>query len=268
MALGTIERGTVVPRARTLADLAAALVVPVGDLVTPVRSLESVCFRARAQVPAREQILAVVSRWLEAYAWLEAELNERTPFTFEEASADGAIPVEIARSARQVIGLEEPPGRPLDSPPGSQLLQQRRREHDVAVTSALSLCDMQNHPVTVDVGDLEPQGLAESQPGGVARGEDHAVLGTGHAVEKPNDLLGAQDDRQRVAALRYRKRLDRPVALGRDLIEEAQSRHGSRHRCRRELAVIDQVQLVSPDVLGTEQRREGRTGDEHRGGRP
>ena len=35
MALGKIERGTVVPRARTLADLAAALAAPVGELVTP-----------------------------------------------------------------------------------------------------------------------------------------------------------------------------------------------------------------------------------------
>ena len=33
----------------------------------------------------------------------------------------------------------------------SQLLQQRRREHDVAATSALALCDMQDHSVTVDV---------------------------------------------------------------------------------------------------------------------
>ena len=115
------------------------------------------------------------------------------------------------------------------------------------------LLDMQDHPVTVDVGDLEPQRLAESQPGGVARGEDHAVLGTGHAVEKPNDLLRAQDDRQRVAALRHRQGLDRPVPLERDLIEETQSRHGARHRGRRELAVIEQVQLVGPDVLGTEQ---------------
>ena len=37
VALGKIERGAVVPRARTLADLAVALAVPVGELVTPVR---------------------------------------------------------------------------------------------------------------------------------------------------------------------------------------------------------------------------------------
>ena len=34
--LGKIERGVVVPRARTLAELAKALAVPVGELVTPV----------------------------------------------------------------------------------------------------------------------------------------------------------------------------------------------------------------------------------------
>ena len=42
VALGKIERGTVVPRARTLAVLATALAVPVGDLVTPV-DLSRVC---------------------------------------------------------------------------------------------------------------------------------------------------------------------------------------------------------------------------------
>ena len=53
MALGKIERGVVVPRAGTLAALAKALAVPVGELVTRVRPLESVRFRAKAQVHAR-----------------------------------------------------------------------------------------------------------------------------------------------------------------------------------------------------------------------
>ena len=77
MALGKIERGAVVPRAGTLADLAAALAVPIGELVAPVRPLQSVRFRAKAQVHGREQILAVVTKWLDAYCWLEAELDDR-----------------------------------------------------------------------------------------------------------------------------------------------------------------------------------------------
>ena len=106
VALGKVERGTVVPRARTLAVLAAALEVPVGELVTPVRALQSVRFRARAQVHGREQILAAVANWLDAYAWLEAELSDRRTFRFEAASADGGTPVEIARAARRAVGLE------------------------------------------------------------------------------------------------------------------------------------------------------------------
>ena len=57
MALGKIERGVTVPQARTLAALGKVLNVPVRDLVTPVRSLESVRFRVKARLHGREQIL-------------------------------------------------------------------------------------------------------------------------------------------------------------------------------------------------------------------
>ena len=56
VALGKLERGAMVPRAGALADLAAALGVPVGELVTPVRPQESVRFRAKAQVHALAQV--------------------------------------------------------------------------------------------------------------------------------------------------------------------------------------------------------------------
>ena len=112
VALGKIERGAAVPRARTLNALAKALAVPVGELVTPVRPLESVRFRARTQVHAREQILAEVSKWLDAYAGLEAALDERSPFRFEKAVAQSrrGHPEKTAEAARQAVGLgpEEP----------------------------------------------------------------------------------------------------------------------------------------------------------------
>ena len=122
VAIGKIERGAVVPRAWTLNALAKALAVPVGELVTPVRPLESVRFRARAQVHAREQILAEVSKWLDAYAGLEAALNERLPFRFEEdvserghlardyCGLEARTPIKAAQAARRAVGLgsEEP----------------------------------------------------------------------------------------------------------------------------------------------------------------
>ena len=106
LALGKIERGAVVPRAATLRDVAAALQVPVGDLVTRVRALESVRFRAKAQVHGREQILAVVSKWLDAYSWLEVELGDRTAFRLQSASADGGTPTEVAQGVRPAVGLQ------------------------------------------------------------------------------------------------------------------------------------------------------------------
>ncbi len=106
MAVGKIERGAVVPRAATLGDLAAALAVPVGELVTPVRPLQSVRFRAKAQVHGREQILAVVSKWLEAYCWLEAELDDRPGFGLQVASARGGTATEVAQDVRAAVGLQ------------------------------------------------------------------------------------------------------------------------------------------------------------------
>ena len=105
MALGKIERGTVVPRAGTLRSLATALDVPLGELVTRVRALESVRFRAKARVHGREQILAIVSKWLDAYSWLQAELNDRPAFRFAEAPAGGGTPAEVARAVRPAVGL-------------------------------------------------------------------------------------------------------------------------------------------------------------------
>ena len=106
VAFGRIERGAVVPRAKTLQALAEALDMPVSELVRPIRSLESVRFRARAQVRSREQILAEVSKWLDAYAWLEAELGESADFRFDKAKpAHRDSPSDVARAARQAVGV-------------------------------------------------------------------------------------------------------------------------------------------------------------------
>ena len=113
VALGKIERGAVIPRARTLDALAKALAVPVGDLVTPVRPLQSVRFRARARVHAREQILAEVSKWLDAYTEIEDALNERAAFRFGKAARANRNrgPVAVAQAARRSVGLG--PGEPV-----------------------------------------------------------------------------------------------------------------------------------------------------------
>ena len=112
VALGKIERGVVRPRARTLTALAKALDVPIRDLVTPVRALRSVRFRAHSKMYGREQTLAEVSAWLDAYVWLEEELDESRPFRFQDLVGEngGRSPAQVARAVRQMaeLGIRAP----------------------------------------------------------------------------------------------------------------------------------------------------------------
>ena len=110
IALGRIERGTVVPRARTLTAIGKALGVPLGDLVTPVRPLETVRFRVQARVHARAQILAEVANWIDAYTQVETDLGQSCPFRFKAVRTQHGNPVKAAQAARKAIGLgpEEP----------------------------------------------------------------------------------------------------------------------------------------------------------------
>ena len=110
IALGKIERGIVVPRTRTLTALEQALGVPLGDLVTPIRPLETVRFRAQARVYGRAQILAEVAQWLDAYSQVEADLSQSCPFRFKAVRTQQGNPVKVAQDVREAIGLrpEEP----------------------------------------------------------------------------------------------------------------------------------------------------------------
>ena len=104
LALGKIERGEVVPRAATLEALAKALGTSTAELVTAVRPLHTVRFRA-PKVKGRQQILAEVSRWLEDYCWLEGELKAAKTFPLEKLRGLRAKPEALAKRVREEIGL-------------------------------------------------------------------------------------------------------------------------------------------------------------------
>ena len=104
--VGKIERGLVDLPADQLDGLADALDTTWDDLYDRVRLLRSVRFRARTRVHGRAQILAEVSRWLDIYRQLEAELNDAVPFAFEPARKH-EDPADAARAARRAIGLRE-----------------------------------------------------------------------------------------------------------------------------------------------------------------
>ena len=107
-AVGQVERGVVVTRTRTLIALAQVLGTTLGDLVTPVRPLRSVRFRVRRRLRGREQILAEVSKWLDACRLLRAGGEPGPRFRFGSATegAGSGEPEAVARKAREAVGMD------------------------------------------------------------------------------------------------------------------------------------------------------------------
>lgn len=102
----SLEAGSSEPRARTLEAIAAALRVPVEELLRPVRPLKKVRFRADKKMTTRNQVLADVSRWLEDYCELEEQLGEATGPTLRECPRRSS-PEKCAGWARDQLGLGE-----------------------------------------------------------------------------------------------------------------------------------------------------------------
>ena len=110
VAYRNIEMGDSVPRADTLARLAASLQVGLDELVRPVRMLSSVRFRARKKMATREAILADVGRWLEGYLFIEELLDDHKEFVLAGLSKSTrrrskSRPVDVAQAARKKLGL-------------------------------------------------------------------------------------------------------------------------------------------------------------------
>ena len=55
-------------------------------------------------------------------------------------------------------------------PVNAQLFVQLRAEHDIAVLAALALADMNNHPLAINVADLQVGRFSAACSGGI---EDH-----------------------------------------------------------------------------------------------
>ena len=75
-----------------------------------------------------------------------------------------------------------------------QYLEKDDRENDVPILLALALLDPDEHPVTVDIGELERYDLRGSQAGGISHAQDRPVLGVRRRGEQPTDLLRGQNN--------------------------------------------------------------------------
>lgn len=111
----SIENGQASPRVRNLEAIAAALQVPVRQLLEPAIELTNVRFRSAKKLRTRSQILTEVGRWLADYNQLEELLGSPTPFRLHDVAAQAwqgeDRAVAAARAARAALGLT--PSEPI-----------------------------------------------------------------------------------------------------------------------------------------------------------
>lgn len=107
-----IEKGRSLPRTENLRAIAAALDVPVRELVTPVERLQHVRFRSLKRLKSRDQVLVAVGRRLRDFNALEALLGDRVedglaPLRARVEGLRLAGVIAIAGAAREHFGLAE-----------------------------------------------------------------------------------------------------------------------------------------------------------------
>lgn len=150
-----IETGDSMPKVSTLQDIAAGLGVRLKDLVSPVRTLERVRFRALKRMKSWEQILTEVARWLEDFNYLEDLLNNKVPYRLSPLVRQlASVPsgesraIQAVGHARDELGLA--PNEPIRN-----------------IAGLLASCGVKLHPISLISNDFF--GLSVSpQDGGPA----------------------------------------------------------------------------------------------------
>ena len=120
----------------------------------------------------------------------------------------------------------------------------------------LALFHSNDHALAVDVAGLQVEGFGQAQAGGVAGGHNGALLGPFQALQKPADLLGAENDGQLVRLAGQGEDLwQGPLLVEGDLVEEAQGSYRQQNGTGGQLLFVGQVELVGANLLGTQQCR-------------
>src|SRR5215472_14905454 len=136
-----------------------------------------------------------------------------------------------------------------NAPPFAQYIEQDGRENDVPILLALALLDPDQHPVTIDIGELERYDLRGSQAGGVSQTQERLVLDVCRRGEQATNLLRAQNNGQAARLAGRDDLLGKIVALQRDPEEEPQGR-GTDVDGRYRRPDRRQPQLIAMDILG------------------
>ncbi len=111
-AYSKMESGVSIPRVDTLYKIAKAMGVEIQELISPVRELTAVRFRAKKKLKRRDHLLARTSRWLDDFNYLLALENQKAEYTLSGVPdklkniEQERLPIMAAKVVREQMGLE------------------------------------------------------------------------------------------------------------------------------------------------------------------
>lgn len=118
-----IESGKSNPTSTTLQSIANAFGVGMDELFKPTKKLKHVRFRALKALNAlqaknikkREQILYLVSDWLDEYNYLEQKTGDKTEYKLSKLQGDSEVKniEQLAQKARESLGIGNEPVRDI-----------------------------------------------------------------------------------------------------------------------------------------------------------
>jgi hypothetical protein len=116
--------------------------------------------------------------------------------SFPASAPDHVRRDRVAGSVPAISGKQPDPGWPPQAAPVcAEFLQQFGAEHDVAVFASFAALNVDDHPLAVDIADLQVGQFGAAESGCVSGHQQHAVKRCVRPVDQLRDFL-AEDHRQ------------------------------------------------------------------------
>src|SRR5664279_4727687 len=163
--------------------------------------------------------------------------------------AHGALLQDLAQAP---LGRKQPQRGLVSTAVNAQAFQQRRRQRNIARHSALTVTNVNDYACAIDVANLQMKQFIQAQSGGVERGDDGPVLEVAGPVEDGRDRGRVDDIGQLWDAFGAGNRLVEPGSLERLDVEEAECCSVNLQCAGADLALVEQVEQVLPDLLRAE----------------
>ncbi|MDD3594019.1 MAG: XRE family transcriptional regulator [Candidatus Gastranaerophilales bacterium] len=117
MTYRNIESGKSNPTTSTIKSLADCFSITINELLKPAKKLKHVRFRAlqKKNIKKREQILYLVSDWLDEYNYLEQKTGDKTEYKLSKLQCDSEVKniEQLAQKARARLEIGNEPVRDI-----------------------------------------------------------------------------------------------------------------------------------------------------------